>query len=90
MNSVLELITKIKKWIMENAFKLVKGFFTGVSDLLTVFIALAVVVQVVFGGPVFGMDVIGNIVALINALGASGFVGVLAVVLLISFFDKKK
>jgi hypothetical protein len=75
---------------MENAFKMVKGFFTGVTDLLTVFIALAVVVQVVFGGPVFGMDVIGNIVALINALGASGFVGVLAVVLLISFFDKKK
>ncbi len=75
---------------MENAFKLVKGFFAGVTDLLTVFIALAVVVQVVFGGPVFGMDVIGNIVALINSLGASGFVGVLAVVLLISFFDKKK
>jgi len=75
---------------MENAFKMVKGFFTGVTDLLTVFIALAVVVQVVFGGPVFGMDVIGNIVALINALGASGFVGVLAVVLLISFFEKKK
>ena len=75
---------------MENAFKLVKGFFVGVTDLLTVFIALAVVVQVVFGSPVFGMDVIGNIVALINSLGASGFVGVLAVVLLISFFDKKK
>ena len=75
---------------MENAFKLVKGFFAGVTDLLTVFIALAVVVQVVFGGPVLGMDVIGNIVDLINALGASGFVGVLAVVLLISFFDKKK
>tara|TARA_Y100001938_G_scaffold127458_1_gene180348 strand:+ start:809 stop:1036 length:228 start_codon:yes stop_codon:yes gene_type:complete len=75
---------------MENAFKLVKGFFAGVTDLLTVFIALAVVVQVVFGGPVFGMDVIGNIVALINSLGASGFVGVLAVVLLISFFEKKK
>tara|TARA_Y100001958_G_C21191507_1_gene519601 strand:+ start:387 stop:614 length:228 start_codon:yes stop_codon:yes gene_type:complete len=75
---------------MENAFKLVKGFFAGVTDLLTVFIALAVMVQVVFGGPVFGMDVVGNLVALINSLGASGFVGVLAVVLLISFFDKKK
>jgi hypothetical protein len=35
------------------------------------------------------MDVVGNIVALIGTLGASGFVGVLAVVLLISFFDKK-
>jgi len=75
---------------MENAFKLVKGFFVGVTDLLTVFIALAVVVQVVFGSPVFGMDVVGNLVNLISALGASGFVGVLAVVLLISFFDKKK
>lgn len=75
---------------MENAFKLVKGFFTGITDLLTVFIALAVVVQVVFGSPVFGMDVVGNLVNLISALGASGFVGVLAVVLLISFFDKKK
>jgi len=74
---------------MENAFKIVKNFFTGVTDLLMMFIALAVVVQVVFGSPVFGMDVVGNIVALIGTLGASGFVGVLAVVLLISFFDKK-
>ena len=74
---------------MENAFKIVKDFFTGITDLLMMFIALAVVVQVVFGGPVFGMDVVGNIVALIDSLGASGFVGVLAVVLLISFFEKK-
>ena len=36
---------------MENAFKIVKDFFTGITDLLMMFIALAVVVQVVFGGP---------------------------------------
>ena len=74
---------------MENIFKTIKGFFTNVSDLLITFLSVGILVQVLFGGAVFGMDVVGNVTGLINTLGNSGFVGLLAVILLMKILDKK-
>ena len=53
------------------------------------FLTVGILVQVLFGGPVFGMDVVGNVVALIESLGNSGFVGLLAVVVLVNLLNKK-
>jgi hypothetical protein len=74
---------------MENIFGIIKTFFSGVTDLLMTFLTLGVLVQVLFGGPVFGMDVVGNVTALIESLGNSGFVGLLAVVVLVKLLEKK-
>lgn len=74
---------------MENIFNMIKGFFNGVSDLLITFLSVGVLVQVLFGGPVFGMDVVGNVTGLIDSLGNSGFVGIIAVILLLKIIDKK-
>jgi len=74
---------------MDNIFKSIKGFFTNVSDLLITFLSVGILVQVLFGGAVFGMDVVGNVTGLINTLGNSGFVGLLAVILLMKILDKK-
>jgi|TARA_R100001224_G_scaffold73577_3_gene45083 hypothetical protein len=74
---------------MDNIFKTIKGFFTNVSDLLITFLSVGILVQVLFGGAVFGMDVVGNVTGLINTLGNSGFVGLLAVILLMKILDKK-
>ena len=41
------------------------------------------------GGAVFGMDVVANLTALITSLGEGGFVGLIVLVLLTSFFIKK-
>jgi len=41
------------------------------------------------GGSVFGMDVVANLTALITSLGNGGFVGLVVLVLLSSFFVKK-
>ena len=41
------------------------------------------------GGAVFGMDVVANLTALITSLGNGGFVGLIVLVLLTSFFVKK-
>ena len=68
---------------MENVFEKVKGFFKGITDLMFAFLTVGILVQVLFGGPVFGMDVVGNVVALI------GFVGLLAVVVLVNLLNKK-
>ena len=74
---------------MDKIFETVKGFFSGVTDLLMTFLTVGILVQVLFGGAVFGMDVVGNVTALIESLGNSGFVGLLAVVVLVKLLDKK-
>ena len=74
---------------MEKIFGSIATFFSGVTELLFTFLALGILVQVLFGGAVFGMDVVGNVTALIESLGNSGFVGLLAVVVLVKLLDKK-
>jgi hypothetical protein len=74
---------------MEKIFGNIKTFFSGVTELLFTFLALGILVQVLFGGAVFGMDVVGNVTDLIETLGNSGFVGLLAVILLVKLLDKK-
>ena len=74
---------------MDKIFDTVKSFFSGVTDLLMTFLTVGILVQVLFGGAVFGMDVVGNVTALIESLGNSGFVGLLAVIVLVKILDKK-
>ena len=74
---------------MDKIFETVKGFFAGVTDLLMTFLTVGILVQVLFGGAVFGMDVVGNVTGLIESLGNSGFVGLLAVIVLVKILDKK-
>ena len=74
---------------MDKIFETIKGFFSGVTELLFTFLALGILVQVLFGGAVFGMDVVGNVTSLIDTLGNSGFVGLLAVIVLVKLLDKK-
>ena len=75
---------------MEKIFGSIKTFFSGVTELLFTFLTVGILVQVLFGGAVFGMDVVGNVTALIESLGNSGFVGLLAVVVLVKLLDKKQ
>ena len=74
---------------MEEIFNKVKGFFEGITDLLMTFLTVGILVQVLFGGAVFGMDVVGNVTNLIESLGNSGFVGLLAVVVLVNILNRK-
>jgi hypothetical protein len=74
---------------MENVFEKIKGFFKGITELMFAFLTVGILVQVLFGSPVFGMDVVGNVVGLIESLGSSGFVGLLAVVALVSLLNRK-
>jgi len=74
---------------MENIFGQIKSFFSGVSDLLITLLSVGVLVQILFGAPVFGVDVVGNVTSLIDSLGNSGFVGLLAVIILVRIIDRK-
>ena len=61
----------------------------GLTSLVMNLLALGILVEVIYGAGIFGMGVVGNVVALINSIGSSGFVGLLSLVVLLSFFKGK-
>lgn len=74
---------------MEKVFSLVNGFLGGLGKLFMAFIPVTILWYILTGGSVFGMDVVANLTALITSLGNGGFVGLIVLVLLASFFVKK-
>ena len=75
---------------MEKVFSTVTGFIGGLGALLMALIPVTILWFVLTGGSVFGMDVIANLTALVAGLGNGGFVGLVVLVLIASFFVNKK
>jgi len=74
---------------MDNVIKYVTGFFGGLGSILMAVLPVTILWYILTGGSVFGMDVVANLTALITSLGDGGFVGLIVLVLLASFFVKK-
>ncbi len=74
---------------MDNVIKYVAGFFGGLGTILMAVLPVTILWYILTGGSVFGMDVVANLTALITSLGEGGFVGLIVLVLLASFFVKK-
>ena len=73
---------------MDSVFKMVNGF---VSSLVSVFmglIPLAILWFVLTGTSVLGFDVVANLNVLVDSLVNGGFVGLIVLVILASFFTK--
>ena len=75
---------------MNDVLMKVKGAVSDVTDLMMNLVALAVLVEVIYGSGIFGMGVVGNITNIVNALGQSGFAGLLALLVLVGLFRKKE
>ena len=69
--------------------KMITGFFSGLLSVMMAVIPVKILWYVLTGGSVFGMDVIANLTALVNALGNGGFVGLVVSIIVMSFFVKK-
>ena len=74
---------------MEKVFSTVSGFLGGLGSLLMAFIPVTILWYVLTGGSVFGMDAIANLTTLIKGFGEGGFVGLIVLVLVASFFTKE-
>ena len=74
---------------MDNVIKYVAGFFSGLGTILMAVLPVTILWYILTGGSVFGMDVVANLTALVTSLGDGGFVGLIVLVLLASFFVKK-
>ena len=75
---------------MEKVFSTVTGFLGGLGSLFMAFIPVTILWYVLTGGSVFGMDVIANITSLVEGFGNGGFVGLVVLILVASFFTGKK
>ena len=75
---------------MEKVFSLVNGFLGGLGKLFMAFIPVTILWFVLTGGSVFGMDTIANLTTLVNGFGNGGFVGLVVLILVASFFTSKK
>jgi len=62
----------------------------GLTTLAMNLLALGILIEVIYGAGIFGMGVVGNVTSLINSIGSSGFVGLLSLIVLLSFFKGKK
>ena len=71
---------------MEKVFNLVTDFLGGLGKLLTALIPVSILYYVLSGTSVFGIDVISNLTTLVSGFGQGGFVGLVVLVLVCSFF----
>ena len=72
-------------------FELVKGWARELVDIMLLFIALGVLVQIIFGTDntsYFG-KITGNLMNFVTQLGSNGFVGLIALLIIISIFTKR-
>ena len=74
---------------MEKVFSYVNGFLGGLGALFMAFIPVTILWYVLTRGAIFAMDVVTHLTALLNTLGNSGFVGLVVLVIVASFFTKK-
>ena len=74
---------------MDSVIKHVNGFFGGLATLMLAILPVTILWQVLTGTNVFGMDVIANLSSLVTSLGNGGFVGLVVLVIVASFFMKK-
>jgi len=65
-------------------------FFGGLVAIMISIIPVSILWSLLTGNVIFGMDIVGNFMAMVNALGGAGFVGLLAVVFIMYFFIECK
>jgi len=74
---------------MDSVMKYITGFFAGLGTVMMALVPVSIMWYVLTGGAIFNMDVVGNLTSLITSLGEGGFVGLVVLIILASFFTKK-
>jgi|TARA_R110002012_G_scaffold117900_1_gene266001 hypothetical protein len=71
---------------MEKVMNYLTEFFGGLVTIMISIIPVTILWSLLTGNVIFSMDIIGNFMAMVNALGNAGFVGLLAIVFIMYFF----
>ena len=75
---------------MEKVFSMVNDFVKGLAGVFMGIIPLAILWFVLTGTSVLGFDVVGNMTTLVDMLVNGGFIGLVVLVILASFFTDGK
>ena len=75
---------------MKNVFNMVNDFVKGLVGVFMGIIPLAILWFVLIGTSVLGFDVVGNLTSLVNMIVNGGFIGLVVLVILASFFTDGK
>ena len=67
---------------------MIKGYVDDLTHLLTSFLTIGAIGEVLFGSGMFGINVIGNLTSIIGEFGQSGFAGLVALLVLVGLFRK--
>ena len=67
---------------------MIKGYVDDLTHLLTSFLAIGAIGEVLFGSGMFGINVIVNLTSIIGEFGQSGFAGLVALLVLVGLFRK--
>ena len=59
------------------------------TTLMLSFVSLSILAEVIFGQDIFGTEVVSNIMGIVKSLGDGGFVGLIALIILVQLFHKK-
>ena len=65
------------------------GFLGGLMSIMMAIFPVTIMWYVLTGTNVFGMDVIANLTNLLNDFATGGFIGLILLVIVMSFFVKK-
>ena len=71
---------------MEKVMSYLKEFFGGLVGIMMAIVPVTILWQLLTGGLVFNMDVIGNFMGMLNGIAGAGFVGLVALVFIMYFF----
>ena len=74
-----DLLERLKKWIAQ------------ITEIGLLLVALGIVLQILFGRSVAFLtgDIVGNLLALIQSLGDSGVVGLVAIAIILWLFARR-
>ena len=73
---------------MKEIITLVKGYVDDLAQMMLSLVAIGAISEVIFGSGIFGVNVIGNLTAIINSFGESGFAGLVPLMVLVGLFRK--
>ena len=62
------------------------GFFKGLIGILMTIVPVTILWTLLTGTNLFGMDIIGNFIGMVNGIGNAGFSGLLALLVVMYFF----
>ena len=74
---------------MKDIFSKIGDFLGGLTTILLSFVSLSILAEVIFGLGIFGTYVVTNVMEIVKVLGDGGFIGLVALLILWSVFDKK-